>query len=135
MFHQLDVVYSYEFLLYGISCHEKMYRLAWQMNKVIGSDFGLGNLVLIPQKSEATKHMTYRWEIDAEGSYFTLIQNRSAGGWVLPSHKHIDYLLKQECDDDLFVISMEKIRKLSLVLAIFELDPETTKGKENLLFD
>lgn len=135
MFHQLDVVYSYDFLLYGISCHEKMYRLAWQMNKVLGSDFSLEDHVLIPQKAGATEHMTYRWEIEAEGSYFTLIQNRSAGGWVLPSHKHIDYLLKQECDDHVSEIAIEEIRKLSLVLAIFDLEPETTKNKENLLFD
>ncbi|MEO0403513.1 MAG: IPExxxVDY family protein [Bacteroidota bacterium] len=135
MFHQLEVTYDFDFSLWGISCHEKIYRLAWLLNKQHGFQFQLDEDIKVMSKSGCSVHLNYTMELEDQDMKIHLLQNRAEGAWILPEYKHIDYLIKLDADGHAFDEKLTEIRKSPHVLAGFKLDAEGLKNKENLLFD
>ncbi len=135
----LSAAEEYNFKLLGISCHAKDYRLSWAINTALGIE--LEKNEPLPQ-AEGTKpdflsqfSLFTCYDNDTYLS-FALVSNRGAAGFFVPEQKKTDYFLKIEGDivadrwDDI----VAAIRKIDLVLAVFDVDVKTLKSKQNFLF-
>lgn len=136
MKHLLSVELEFDFLLFGLSCHEREYRLAWYINKELGLLFTCEEDLKVHQKSVESAHAFYRHFDEDSELQIVLLQNRSSEGWVLPELKEIDFFIKVESDgefeeEDFF----QKLKKIPVVNACFKVDPNKLKNRENLIFD
>ncbi len=108
---KLDIEFSYEFWLFGLSSSAKFFKLAWAINKHLG-------LQLIRQKdhkivnrdSEDSYYGIYNWI--CETGCIELFKNKSMegkAGYLIPEFSHFDYFVKIDCSLQSF--SREEILK------------------------
>jgi len=55
--HTLKIEYDFDFVLIGISSHEKDYRICWALNNVLGLDLTKKNSLEI--KSKNKQHLLF----------------------------------------------------------------------------
>ena len=135
---KLDIEYDYEFLLVGISCHEKDYRLSWSINNKLGFEFKKSEDLEIKEKrkKEPAHYSLYLYEQKEEHREFYIIANRSKNNFLIPEQKQADYFIMvtgtiSQQEKELFIKSLKEI---DMVLVVFEIDPNQLKSKEYLLF-
>lgn len=135
----LDIEFDYDFLLIGISCHEKDYRLCWAINKQLGIELSKEPDLEIKGKKqvETTGHSLFMFVDEEHYIEYFVITNRSAqGGMLVPEHKQADFLLKvtgavtPEQKDHI----LAGLKKLPMVLTSFSINPNVLKSKQNLVF-
>lgn len=133
MLLELDVEYDIDFLLLGLSCFEKDYRLCWLINKQLGMNFSRADDLCLLRKDveQCFPRFSYTWE--NEDVELTLLKNRTDEGTLLPELRQVDYLLKVDSDDMPHGLT-ELIRSVPRVAAVFVLDASNLKEKEVLLF-
>jgi hypothetical protein len=121
--------------LIGISCHEKEYRLAWSLNQLLGWNLARVEDVLNPDQKTHCEHACFVFEDEEMRTVFTLVENATSQGALLPELLKWDYLLKieynVEIDSDQL---LRTIRKSPFVLAAIPLLVEKLKLKQNLIF-
>jgi len=128
---------DFNFYLLGISSHSHDYRLCWAINKSL--DFQLERdekeIVIRRANGELISFSLYHYFIEEFEVQIELISNKSENGYLVPELKQADYFLKIEdhYPESLSEI-VEGLRKLPLVNMVFEIDVETLKSKQNLLF-
>lgn len=136
---RLDIEYDYDFLLIGISCHEKDYRLCWAINQALGIDMARTEnpLEISLRKDEKPSRFTlYGFEHPENDSAFFLVSNRSETGLLVPEQKHADYFLVVhgpfgKNEEARF---LQSIKEIAFVLTAFALVPGELKSKQNLVF-
>ena len=137
MMHTLDVSYSYDFLLFGISCHESSHRLCWFLNTKLGVEMEFEREIQVPQKAgRKSGHEMYRFYDEENSITWSLINNRTEHGLLLPEIKQVDYFLKVE--DEAFMeadVLKKKMIEIPVVMTCFNLKPTDYKSKDNLIFD
>ena len=136
MFHQLEVPYDYDFILFGISCHEKIYRLSWFLNRALSMEFAWCDELEMQVKGEVSSYSCYRFQDLENETTFSLVQNRGAHGWFIPEMKQMDYLLKIELGNEIdFDAFVKQLRAVPVINGSYQLQFEAFKSKENLIFD
>jgi hypothetical protein len=132
----LNLEEDYSFLLIGISCHTKDYRLCWELNKVLNFDLVRTNdLEISTKKKEIDSYSFYEF-IDAENYLdYYLISNRGNNTYLIPEQKTVDFFLmiNGNLSKQNLQILLNNINSLSLVLTSFTIDPNQLKSKQNLL--
>lgn len=138
MKYTLEEEYEYDFRLIGISCHEKDYRICWGLNNGLRLSLAKeekGIEVLIKKTNEFSKHALYSYFQEDTENEFTLLNNRSNAGYLLPEQAHADYLFMiKEIYDANIVDLISKIKSIPFVLTAFEVKVGNLKSKENLIF-
>ncbi len=133
----LSVQYDYNFALFGIISQNKDYRLCYEINKALSITLQKTHnlLVSLPKQKSNNEFPMYYFENDT-GTQFFLVNNKNEKGALLPEQKVIDYLLiiKGPCPEDVKKQYEKGLKKIQIVLGIYELKPETLKSKDNLLF-
>lgn len=131
----LDVSYDYQFLLLGIICHSRDYRLGWFLNQKLGMDFERQENLKVFHKRKETQHSCFVYS-DAENHVlYHLIQNKSNEGFYLPESKIADYLLKVEDDGNILISELSKnLKSIPIIQTVFEIEVEDLKNKELLIF-
>lgn len=134
----LDIQYEYDFILIGISCHEREHRLSWALNQSLHIELERMKDLQIELKKQ-TEPLSYPFfEYDDTEHYrkYFLISNKCTRGMLLPEQKQVDFLLMikgtLQSPEKLSMIKM--IKDTQLVLTAFEINPEQLKSRENLLF-
>lgn len=135
----LSAAEDYSFKLLGISCHAKDYRLSWAVNTALGIELEKNE----PKEQAEGSKPDFLSQFSLFTCYdndtylhYALISNRGAAGFFVPEQKKTDYFLKIEGDivadrwDDI----VTAVRKIDLVLAVFDVDVKTLKSKQNFLF-
>jgi len=78
----------------------------------------------------------YRYCDEENGTTWSLINNRSEQGLLLPEIKQMDYFLKVEHDMHLEAESLKRnVIEIPVVMTCFNLKPTDYKSKDNLIFD
>ena len=135
---KLDIEYNYEFVLMGICCQEKDYRLCWAINNQLGFEFKKSQDFEIKEKrkKEPTIYSLYVYEEEEKYRDFFLIANKSEQRFLIPEYKETDYfiMIKGNIDPIEKEIIAKKLWELDMILAIFDIDPHQLKSKQNLLF-
>lgn len=138
MKYYLDDTYEYDFLLIGISCHEKDYRISWALNHYLSLGFIKENEdleVFLSKSNEASLHSIYAYTNKETHNEFYLINNRSNTGFLVPEQPLADYLLiiKENFNFSLSLF-LKKIKNINFVLTAFEIPVSQLKSKANLIF-
>jgi hypothetical protein len=134
----LDIKYEYDFILIGISCHEKEYRLSWALNNSLQLELARISDMQIELKKQ-TEPLSYPiFEYDDTEHYrkYYLISNKTSKGMLVPEQKQADFLLmiKGSLQDPEKLALLKAIKNTQLVLMAFEINPESLKSRDNLLF-
>lgn len=134
----LEEEYDFDFILLGISSHVKDYRLCWSVNKSLGLDLiKLDKEIIIKQKNgENRSSFSIYYYLDDESEIeFELICNRHEHGYLIPELKKADYFLKisEQYSHNLDEL-IEILRKSNLINMAFEIDVNTLRSKQNLLY-
>jgi hypothetical protein len=134
----LTIEYDFDFTLYGISCHEKDYRLSWSLNKGLNIDLAKTADYLIETKKqkEGLNYSSFSFEDSHRYLHFFLLSNKSLQGPLLPEQKQADFLLliKGNLNPESKALLLKEIKASQDVLTAFEINPNSLKSKENLLF-
>ncbi|MBI2272008.1 MAG: IPExxxVDY family protein [Bacteroidetes bacterium] len=134
----LDIEYEYDFVLIGISCHEKDYRLTWALNNSLNLELAKTNDLQIDAKKhkEPLTYSMSAFENEQQHRQYYLISNRCLIAALVPEQKQADFFLMIKgtlMDEDKATI-IKRIKETPTVLTAFEIDPNKLKSKENLLF-
>ena len=135
----LDIEYEYDFILLGISCHLKDYRLCWAINSGnMGIDFVKADELVIQLKKqeEPSIFSQFIYDDDDNNLCFNLIANRGTQGYLIPEQKQADYLLMitGNFTEGQTKSLLTEIKKIDFILTAFTIDVESLKSKQNLLF-
>jgi len=132
----LDFYEDYNFDLIGICSHVKDYRLVWALNNSLEFDFVKEDNYDLNLKGETQSHSYYEYIDDENALQYSLINNHSDSGYLIPEEKSCDYLLviKGMLVDELREEMVKRIAQIKHVLTAYTVDVNELKSKENLLF-
>lgn len=135
---RLDIDYDYDFILTGISCHEKPYRLCWAVNKALSLDMALTDPLSIALKKgdPESKFLLYMHENTDNDTACFLVANRGDRGLLVPEQHQADYFFVAKgpfgrSDEEQMLTGL---RAIPFVLLAFPLVPAELKSRQNLLF-
>lgn len=159
--HTLKIEYDYDFVLIGISSHEKDYRLCWALNNTLGLDLNKIESLEIRSKKQTTPSYfsLFKYENTEEFMEYFVIANLSENklfgsdentlfstgargphatenGVLIPEHKQMNYffVIKGEIPENKREDMFRKIKELDLVLTAVFIDVRELKSKKNLIF-
>ena len=159
--HTLKIEYDYDFLLIGISSHDKDYRLCWALNKMFEIDLTKTESLEIKSKKQSTPSFfsLFKYENEDEFKEYFVIANLSENklfsskdntlfgkgvketqstenGILIPEHKQMNYffVLRGEVEDAEADEIIKKIKELDQVLTAVRIDVSELKSKTNLVF-
>jgi hypothetical protein len=132
----LNIEEEYDFYLIGISCHAKDYRLCWEMNRLLNIDLARTEDLDLNLKTSIGKFSFYEFIDEENYSEYYLIANRSTKGFLIPEQKNTDFLfmIKGAAYDSVIDEISEKISSSEIVLTSYNIDVNSLKSKQNLLF-
>lgn len=135
---KLEFEEEVEYLILGISTHQKDYRLAWAVNRALHCNLSREHdYRLSLSNGSLSLHPYFRWdEPDGHFSYI-VATNRGSEGFLIPEYKTADYLflvtgMTEQINAHALVTDLKEI---SFVLAAFEIDGSRVKSLQNLMFE
>ena len=134
--YQLEVEYDYDFILIGISCHVKDYRICWALNHALEIALEKQNDLEIIRKNKkgTSEHAVFFYYDEENHTEFNVVHNVGTAGYLIPEQKQADFYLIIRNDFDLEIVDLvNKVRQIDFVLTAFEVDIESLKSKQNLL--
>ena len=128
---------AYEFLVFGISCHLKDYRVAWHLNRDLQMTFVRKTISLPITKGEFEDFPFFDAHDDAARLRFLLLSNKNEESLLMRSYKQYDFFLLVEgyidlFDADEFIDTLHRIEHFQLVSP---LDPEKFEKIQYVLFE
>lgn len=136
--YKLEVDYEYDFILIGISSHEKAHRVAWGANQSLELDLTRTDSYMISLKKNepASEFTRFTWEHPDFEATYTLLSNKGTHGLLVAEQNQADYFLLAQGpftpEDEQEMIS--KLRTVNFILMAYKIDPQILKSKQNLIF-
>ena len=128
---------EYDFMLIGIVCQHKEYRLCHFLNQQLSITLKRADdyEIMKPQNRQKLSFALYKYDPSGQPNYF-LFANKTEGGILIPDHKNMDYFLmvkdyQNRVDDD---VLLNAIKKIPLVLGAYAVQADLLRSKENLVF-
>jgi hypothetical protein len=135
--HTLEIEYDYDFVLIGISSHEKDYRICWGINNKLGLNLVKTEpLEIKDKKQDDLSHFSlFSFELPDEFKEYFVIANRSEKGLLIPEQKQVDYffIMRGEEDDEAVMEKIRLIREIGFVQTAFRIDVNSLRSKQNLI--
>jgi hypothetical protein len=160
--HTLEIEYDYDFVLIGISSHEKDYRFCWALNNKLKLELSKKDSLEIKGKKQATPSYFSFFMFDDEDQYteYSVIANfseskslavsedslfgagrskqseHSENEFLIPEHKQMNYLfvIRGEMENEEVEDMIRQIKELDIVLTAIRIDPKSLRSKQNLIF-
>jgi hypothetical protein len=160
--HTLEIEYDFDFVLIGISSHEKDYRLCWALNNKLGLELTKQESLEIKGKKQITpsyfSFFTFNHEDEFkeysilanfseskslelhETSLFGALEKTKAdhteNEYLIPEQKQMNYFLviNGEFENEEVDELIKKIKEIDNVQTALRIDPKTLKSKQNLIF-
>ncbi len=136
---------NYDFLLLGISCGEKPFRLCWALNNQLKAAFSKDKDMEVHEKNQSIqlKFPVFAYHNEEMFTDYRIILNKSenktgltAVRFLVPEFKQADYLLMVQGNipsvEKLSIL--KKVKEVTFVQTAFEIDPKKIKSKENFIF-
>jgi len=130
----LDYSYELGFVVLGLNCHSKAYKLCWFLNQKLELDFEKAKDHNIKNQGRFTRYSYTNQYLE---SHYDLLVNRSKEGYLIPSKKSVNYFLKVESrfwkqEKEEFI---RKIKEIPEILLIFELELKTNNELDKFIFN
>lgn len=160
--HTLEIEYDYDFVLIGISSHEKDYRFCWALNNKLKLELVKKDSLEIKGKKQTTPSYFSFFAFDDEDQFkeysvlanlsesksMVLVENnlfetgeRKQGSqteneYLIPEHKQMNYLfvIRGEMEDEEVEALIKQIKEIDIILTAVRIDPKGLKSKQNLIF-
>jgi hypothetical protein len=159
--HTLQVEYDFDFLLIGISSHEKDYRICWALNNKLGIKLTKINSLEIKGKKQETSSFFSLYSYDHSKAFleYNVIANISENKlsitkqhnlfnnkelkqeyveteFLLPEQNQMDYLfiIKGEINELEIKKIIKEIKEIDILLTAVRIDVSSLKSKHNLIF-
>ena len=161
--HTLEIEYDYDFVLIGISSHEKDYRLCWTLNNKLNIDLVKKESLEIKGKKQTTPSYFSFFMFDNPDAFmeYSVIANfseskslaltettlfategksktssQSENEFLIPEHKQMNYLfvIRGELENEEVNEIIQEIKNIDIVLTAIRIDPKSLKSKQNLIF-
>ncbi len=128
---------KFDFLLIGIVCHHRDYRLCMSINKKL--ELGMSkqeSYTVFNNKRMEDQFFSFYEYVYEEEDRFNLISNKSLKGYLLPEQNQIDYLFllrltRLRLDEQEILTSLKEI---PIILGAYKLETSKLKSRENLVF-
>jgi hypothetical protein len=134
---KLDESDPFDFILVGIACQHKDYRLCHELNSNLNIELARHDdyEIFNGKRMEKVTFSFYRYKTGEEDLYY-LISNKGKSGLLIPEQKQIDYFLmiKENVRRISETELINKLKNVRVILGVFKFDPEKLKSRENLLF-
>ena len=135
--HTLEIEYDYDFVLIGISSHEKDYRICWALNNQLGLNLIKTDALEIKDKKQDDPSFfsLFSFELPDEFMEYFIIANRSEKGLLITEQKQVDYffIIRGEIENNKVMDMIRLIKESSLVQTAFRVDVNALKSKQNLI--
>lgn len=133
----LDFDFDLDVILYGIASHDKDFKLAAELNRLCKLDFAKTKDIVLVRNTEHIVFSNYLFEDEENRLTFRLISNRSYGGNLIPEQKSAQYFFMVEGVIGVFnnQVFEQQLSKCKSVLTYFQIDANSLKSKENLIFE
>jgi hypothetical protein len=129
---------DYDFLLFGISCGEKLYRICWALNGQLKVSFAKGKDMEIAEKTQAvqTKFPVFSFRDEETLTEYRVILNRTENKFLIPEYKQADYVLMIQGGIPYSEKNniLKKIKEVAFVQTAFQIDPQKIKSKDSFVF-
>jgi hypothetical protein len=128
---------DYDFIVIGIVCQHRDYRLCHELNRSLNIDLTKKDDYTVFSNKRMEDHAFSFYEyVNEDGDRYNLISNRCSKGVLVPEQKLIDYLLLIRPDkariDESELLS--KLKNIKVILGVYRLEILKLKSKDNLLF-
>lgn len=137
--HRLNVDFDYEFSLICIISSLKDYRLCWAINRALNIQLARQDDLKINNEKKRQEGFfnLFKYEDEINFLHYTLIANKSAGAFLLPEMKQVDYLLMLHGDaaEDAKEELVQQLKNLAGIEALFAANPAELRSKENLILE
>ncbi len=128
---------DFDFVLAGIVCFDKIYKLSWQLNNILKTDFVKSdNLDIHLKKQDITKSFeVFSSATDNSNIIFSLIANKCDKGFLIKQFKNIDYFLRLSIEPGYdYGKIIEQIRLIPSVTSSFHIDTGLLSNTEKEYF-
>lgn len=128
---------QFDFILIGIVCQHKDYRLCHEVNTALEivlkreEDYTIFN----GKRMEQVTFSFYRYHTDEDDQYY-LLSNKGKQGLLIPEQNQIDYffIIRENVKRINQVELTNRLKELNIILGTYKMDPKNLKSRENLLF-
>ncbi len=128
---------QFDFMLIGIACQHKDYRLCHELNTTLNlglrreNDYEIFN----GKRMEQISFSFYQYLTEEDDHYY-LLANKGRQGLLIPEQKQIDYffLIRENVKRINQPELINRLKELKIILGTFKMDPKNLKSRENLLF-
>lgn len=135
---KLEVTTDVDFLMAGIICPFKDYRLCFEINDALGLQLKRKkDHTIYLGKPGAVATFSHYAFTNKFGEAFFVLSNKSLNGILIPEKNAFDYLLmiKNSGAHFDFEVFLKKLKSIEMISAIAEIFPEQLKSCDNLLLD
>jgi len=137
--HILHVDFDFDFELVSLISPLRDYRLCHQINRHLHLDFVRRNDLEITseKKRSQSQFPVFTYEDEVNFLQYFFIGNKCAGANLIPEMRQVDYFLMMRGDAAGIVKTdiMHRLKELSDIQTLFEVDPKSLKSKNNLIFE
>jgi hypothetical protein len=136
---RLEVDYSYDFELLGISTSAKGYKLAWDINQLLGIRLTKVDDLVFDQKNNTQSSYTC-FACESVASKFKLFRNRpnendSSKVLLVPEFPHLDYIIMTQGEEYTKHNRLQELlRNIPSVELVAFLPLASLKSKDNFIF-
>ena len=128
---------QFDFILIGIVCQHKDYRLCHEVNTALEivlkreEDYTIFN----GKRMEQVTFSFYRYHTDEDDQYY-LLSNKGKQGLLIPEQNQNDYffIIRENVKRINQVELTNRLKELNIILGTYKMDPKNLKSRENLLF-
>ncbi len=134
---QLDYKPEFDFLLLGIFCAYRDYRLCSELNRHLQIELEMQNdLELRLDNRGSTGRFPYFFYLSEDEEEFYVVSNKGSKSFFIPELKQCDYFLivKNQSQYTIPEDLERKIRFISIVSSTQEINPHGLKSAENFLY-
>ncbi|MFO7615275.1 MAG: IPExxxVDY family protein [Bacteroidales bacterium] len=129
---RLTSVVSYDYTIFGVSCHLKDYRFAFFLNDKLGFGFKRKEDLIFREGADDKAYSFYIYPHPDERRNYYLVSNYNEAGRLIPSEKGVDFFI---IADDLLPAQLKKsllskVQSVSQVLAAYEIPKGKVKNLE-----
>ncbi len=155
--HTLEIEFDYDFVLIGISSHEKDYRLCWTINNTLNLQLTKQESLEIKGKKQTTPSFFSFFLFEKQDDFidYAIIANlseskaveqttstlfdaldESDNEYLIPEQKQMNYffLIRGEIENEEVNEIIQQIKEIENVQTAVRIDVKSLRSKQNLIF-
>ena len=129
---------QYDFMLIGIICQHKDYRLCFEINRMLEINLVKCKDYELFFAARKTQSAFARFECKStQGDKFVLLSNKGTRGILLQEQPQLDYLfmITENQPNDTYSTIVKTLKDIPIILGAFSLDPLQLPSREYLIME